>query len=146
MVYTDNGKYEEYIYSVASVLGIFSSLTEVTVDFTDKCDGDAGGYCMGDVEEVEIEIATHVMGEPLDEETIYRNIAHEMIHAEQIIDGRLEDLGLQLVQTGDTQTLVKLSKWRGEYYQNVAYDDQPWEKEAYGREQEVMEEALRYVN
>jgi len=146
MVFTDNEKYEAYISSVAAVLNIFDTLTEVEVLFQDKCDGDAGGYCYGDQEEITIEIATHVQGEKLTEETILRNIAHEMIHAEQIIDGRLEDLGLQLVQAGDSQTLVKISKWRGEYYQNVAYDDQPWEKEAYGREQEVMEEALRYVN
>ena len=145
MVYTDNEKYEAYINSVASVLGIFNSLTEINVEIVEKCDANAGGYCMGDTDEIDIEVATHVMGEPLDERTIYRNIAHEMIHAEQIISGRLQDLGLQIVSSGDDQSLVKVSIWDGESYTNTHYDDQPWEIDAYEREEQVMEEALQYV-
>jgi hypothetical protein len=145
MIYTDNVKYESYINSVAAVLNVFNSLTEITVDVVKKCDSDAGGYCMGDTDEISIEVATHVQGEPLDEETIYRNIAHEMIHAEQIISGRLDDLGLQLLQSGDSQSLVKVSIWDGETYTNTKYEDQPWEIDAYAREEQVMNEALQYV-
>lgn len=146
MIFTENaGKYEEFIQSAAAVLNIFDSLTEVTVEVKESCDSDAGGYCMGDSEEIEIEIATHVMGEPLSDETIKRNIAHELVHAEQVISGRLEDLGLQLVQSGDCQSLVKVSIWDGETYTNTKYEDQPWEIDAYAREEEVMKEALTYV-
>ena len=145
MIYCDNEKYSDYIHSVAAVLDIFNSLTEITVDVVEKCDSDAGGYCMGDIDEISIEVATHVQGEPLSEETIYKNIAHEMIHAEQIISGRLEDLGLQLVASGDDQSIVKVSIWDGETYTNTKYDDQPWEIDAYAREEEVMKEALKYV-
>lgn len=145
MIYCDNEKYSDYIHAVASVLNIFNSLTEITVDVQKKCDSDAGGYCMGDTDEISIEVATHVQGEPLSEETIYKNIAHEMIHAEQIISGRLQDLGLQIVSTGDDQSLVKVSIWDGETYTNTKYDDQPWEIDAYAREEQVMKEALQYV-
>ena len=121
------------------------SITEVEVEFSNKLDADAGGYCSGDLEQIDIEIATHVQGEALSVETIQRNIAHEMIHAQQIITGRLEDLGLQLLQSGDAQTLVKVSIWDGETYTNTKYEDQPWEVDAYAREEEIMQEALQYV-
>lgn len=145
MVYTDEVKYEEYINAVAAVLNIFDSLTEVDVEIKKKCDGDAGGYCYGDEEEINIEIATHVQGEPLAEETILRNIAHEMIHAEQIISGRLQDLGLQILGSGDSQVMAKVSIWDGVSHTNTKYDEQPWEIDAYAREEAVMKEALQYV-
>jgi hypothetical protein len=145
MIHCDNAEYENYISAVGAVLNIFDSTTEVEVEFSNKLDADAGGYCSGDLEQIDIEIATHVQGEALSVETIQRNIAHEMIHAQQIITGRLEDLGLQLLQSGDAQTLVKVSIWDGETYTNTKYEDQPWEIDAYAREEEVMLEALQYV-
>jgi len=146
MIHCDNAEYEDYVNAVGAVLNIFDSLTEIDVVFTKKCDGDAGGYCSGDLDEIEIEIATHVQGEELPKEQVLRNIAHEMIHAQQIITGRLEDLGLQLLQSGDTQTLVKVSIWDGETYTNTKYEEQPWEVDAYAREEDIMKEALQYVN
>ena len=145
MIHCDNAEYENYINAVGAVLNIFDSTTEIEVEFSNKLDGDAGGYCSGDLEQIDIEIATHVQGEALSVETIQRNIAHEMRHAQQIITGRLEDLGLQILQAGDTQTLVKVSIWDGETYTNTKYEDQPWEIDAYAREEEVMQEALQYV-
>lgn len=145
MIHCDNAEYENYINAVGAVLNIFDSTTEIEVEFSNKLDGDAGGYCSGDLEKIDIEIATHVQGEALSVETIQRNIAHEMIHAQQIITGRLEDLGLQILQAGDAQTLVKVSIWDGETYTNTKYEDQPWEIDAYAREEEVMLEALQYV-
>lgn len=145
MIHCDNAEYENYINAVGAVLNIFDSTTEIEVEFSNKLDGDAGGYCSGDLEQIDIEIATHVQGEALSVETIQRNIAHEMIHAQQIITGRLEDLGLQILQAGDAQTLVKVSIWDGETYTNTKYEDQPWEIDAYAREEEVMLEALQYV-
>lgn len=145
MIHCDNAEYENYINAVGAVLNIFDSTTEIEVEFSNKLDADAGGYCSGDLEQIDIEIATHVQGEALSVETIQRNIAHEMIHAQQIITGRLEDLGLQILQAGDAQTLVKVSIWDGETYTNTKYEDQPWEIDAYAREEEVMQEALQYV-
>lgn len=145
MIYTDNTQYSDYLNAVAAVLNIFDTNTGIEVDFRKKCDGNAGGYCYGDQEEITIEIALNVQGEKLTEESIQRNIAHEMIHAEQIISGRLQDLGLQILDAGDSQVLAKVAIWQGETHTNTKYDDQPWEKEAYAREEEVMQEALQYV-
>ena len=143
MIYTtDETNYSDYIHACGSVLGIQDSLTEVTIEFKEKCDNDAGGFCWGDTDEIEIEIATHVQGDPLPSEDIMRHIAHEMIHAQQIITGRLEDVGLQLLQSGDAQTLVNVVIWDGEVFTNTPYDEQPWEKDAYAREEEIMKEAL----
>lgn len=148
-IFTD--RYSNYIDAVASVLDIWDTDAEITFDFNKKLDSDAGGYCMGDVDPIngyaaiEIEIATHVQGEALDKDTILQNIAHEMIHAKQIITGRLEDLGIQLATAGDAQTLIKVQVWEGEVYTNTAYADQPWEQEAYELEESVKLEALNLL-
>ena len=142
-IYTD--RYSDYIDAVAGVLGIYETDAELMFDFEKKLDADAGGYCFGDKESVEIQIATHVQGEKLSEDTVLQNIAHEMIHAQQILTGRLQDLGLQLATAGDCQTLVKATIWEGESYTNTPYDDQPWEQEAYGREADVKIDALELL-
>jgi hypothetical protein len=146
MIYTvDDTKYLDYIHACGEILGIQDSLTDITIEFKTKCDYDAGGFCHGDTDDVEIEIATHVQGEELPDEDVMRNIAHEMIHAQQIIDGRLENVGLQLLQSGDSQSLVNVVVWDKERYVNTPYADQPWEIDAYSREERVMNEALSNV-
>lgn len=127
----------DYINAVSEVLELGQYDTTLFIDLKKKCDGDAGGYCYGDDEEIHIEIATHVMGEALDIETIKINIAHEMVHAQQIASGRLNDHGIQIVN----DCLVKVAEWDGEYHTNTKYDDQPWEIDAYAREAQVAQEA-----
>ena len=111
---------------------------DIDIRFVRKCDQDAGGYCYGDNEEVEIEVATHVQGEKLDLDTVMTNLGHEMVHAKQLITGQLVDHGLQLVQAGDCQTLVNVSEWEGETVSNLPYDQQPWEIEAYNLEHDLF--------
>jgi len=127
----------DYINAVSEVLELGQYDTTLFIDLMKKCDGDAGGYCYGDAEEINIEIATHVMGEALDIDTIKTNIAHEMVHAQQIASGRLNDYGVQIVD----DCLVKVAEWDGEYHTNTPYDDQPWEIDAYAREAQVAQEA-----
>ena len=134
----DNGyDVQDYISAVAAVLDLDKYDSDIRLDLMKKCDGDAGGYCYGDAEDIDIEIATHVQGEALDIETIKTNIAHEMIHAQQIASGRLNDHGIQIVD----ECLVKVAEWDGEYHTNTKYDDQPWEIDAYAREAQVAQEA-----
>ena len=134
----DNGyDVQDYISAVAAVLDLDKYDSDIRIDLMKKCDGDAGGYCYGDAEDIDIEIATHVQGEALDIETIKTNIAHEMIHAQQIASGRLNDHGIQIVD----ECLVKVAAWDGEYHTNTKYDDQPWEIAAYAREAQVAQEA-----
>ena len=134
----DNGyDVQDYISAVAAVLDLDKYDSDIRIDLMKKCDGDAGGYCYGDAEDIDIEIATHVQGEALDIETIKTNIAHEMIHAQQIASGRLNDHGIQIID----ECLVKVAEWDGEYHTNTKYDDQPWEIDAYTREAQVAQEA-----
>ena len=134
----DNGyEVEDYINAVAVILNLDSHEGDLRIDLMKKCYGDAGGYCYGYAEDIDIEIATHVQGEALDIETIKVNIAHEMIHAQQIASGRLNDHGIQIVN----DCLVKVAEWDGEYHTNTKYEDQPWEIDAYGREAQVSQEA-----
>ena len=138
----DNGyDVEDYINAVAAVLDLDKYMGDLRIELKRKCDADAGGFCYGEVDDIDIEIATHVMGEALPIEQIKINIAHEMVHAQQLASGRLLDHGIQIVN----DCLVKVSEWDGEYHTNTPYDDQPWEIDAYAREKEVMEEALKYV-
>jgi 4-hydroxy-3-methylbut-2-enyl diphosphate reductase IspH len=142
-IYLENNGYdvEDYINAVAVVLGLDEYEGDLRIDLMKKCDGDAGGYCYGDADDIDIEIATHVQGEALDIETIKVNIAHEMIHAQQIASGRLNDHGIQIVD----ECLVKVAEWDGEYHTNTPYDDQPWEIDAYGRESDVANQAKEMI-
>ena len=135
----------DYIYAVAYELGLYGEgIIDRTlrIEFSKKLDADAGGFCYGDAEEIDIEIATHVQGEALDIETIKINIAHEMIHAQQIASGRLQDHGIQILDG----CLVKVAEWDGECYTNTKYDDQPWEIDAYARESLVAKNAEGLLN
>ena len=138
-IYLDENGYDvfDYVNAVSEVLALSNFDTILHIDLMSKCDGDAGGFCYGDKEEINIEIATHVMGEALDIDTIKVNIAHEMIHAQQIATGRLNDHGIQIVN----DCLVKVAEWDGEYHTNTKYDDQPWEIDAFAREGHVAQEA-----
>lgn len=138
-IYLDENGYDvfDYVNAVSEVLALSNFDTILHIDLMSKCDGDAGGFCYGDKEEINIEIATHVMGEALDIDTIKVNIAHEMIHAQQIATGRLNDHGIQIVN----DCLVKVAEWDGEYHTNTKYDDQPWEIDAYAREAMVANNA-----
>ena len=134
----DNGyDVEDYINAVAAVLDLDKYVGDLRIELKSKCDLDAGGFCYGEVDDIDIEIATHVQGEELDIETIKINIAHEMIHAQQIASSQLTDHGIQIVN----DCLVKVCEWDGEYHTNTPYDDQPWEIDAYAREAQVAQQA-----
>ena len=60
-----------------------------------------------------------------------RTIFHELVHAKQIMDGRLN--------------IEYPSKWYGVEY-NCDYLDLPWEKEAYALEEEMMKSFKNVVD
>jgi hypothetical protein len=53
-----------------------------------------------------------------------QTLAHEMVHAKQYIRGELN---------GYNQS------WKGRKPRNYKYENAPWEKEAYGREEELYQ-------
>lgn len=134
---------DNYVQNIIEFYNLDEYEADIDIVFKKKCDGDAGGFCFGDDEQVEIEIATHIQGEPLDIKTQLINLAHEMTHAKQLITGQLQDHGIQLATAGDCETLVKVQCWEGETVTNVAYEDQPWEIEAFAMEREVYDKCFK---
>lgn len=141
-IWTNRNSYYKYIEAVAAVLDLWDKDVIINVEFNKKLDSDAGGYCSGEGKEIDIEIATHIQGEKCPKADIQRYIAHEMVHAKQMLEGRLVDHGLQIGTAGDTQVLYKAQTWEGEVYTNTPYEKQPWEIEAYKMEEQVMKDAL----
>ena len=84
------------------------------------------GYCHGDDEEAYIELDETLIG---DEDYFKETLAHELVHAKQLLKGELVD------ETG-FKTI-----WKGEEYVNLrnklpeaVYKALPWEAEAYTRQ------------
>jgi len=131
---------EEYVLNMLDYLDISDeSEADIEITLTDRCDGDAGGYCHGDEEQVEIELATHVQDYEIPYQRLMINLAHEMVHAKQLISGELRDKGV--VGVTNTPEKIGLSMkqiWKDEEYIDCPYWDQPWEKEAYSLEKDVF--------
>lgn len=123
-----------YIHKVAKFLGISTLPGHVELEIVEDL-GRFAGLVDGDEDQVDISIAETFNGERIDDTQIKINIAHEMIHAVQILTGRLIHSGLSL------EGGIMSYKWifDGEEYQNLIYSDQPWENEAYEYEKEVYE-------
>jgi hypothetical protein len=81
------------------------------------------GWAIADQEEGELEIAKTYKGQKVGFLMQMRTIVHEMVHIKQFLKGELDEQGI---------------RWYGELYDNVAYGKQPWEIEAYGREDELF--------
>lgn len=130
---TKNKALIEYIERVAQHLCVH----DVDVDIVSRCAGDAGGYCDGDDDWCDIEIARNdAVGKiPMDQMMI--NIAHEMIHASQIQTGRLINKGFVMRKVDGVDALTLEWIWEGQSYIDTKYDDQPWEIEAYELEEKV---------
>ena len=84
------------------------------------------GYCHGDEEEAWIELDASLIG---DEDYFKETLAHELVHAKQLLTGELKD------ESGFTTI------WKGEEYVNLrnklpeaVYKALPWEAEAYARQ------------
>lgn len=140
-------RFENFIYAACAELDIFNKEGEILFDFVNRIDGKMTGSTIGDDERVEIEIALKdpETGEKLDKEVILQNIAHELVHAKQMLEGRLIDSGLVFLPAGDCMTLAKKVIWNGQDYTGVPYDQQPWEEEAYALESQVKENATKYL-
>jgi hypothetical protein len=91
-------------------------LADFTIEMNFKKLSDGTAACVDydeDEKVVELDIDQNIWKKP---QELERTIFHELVHAKQIIDGRLE-LGWP-------------SKWMGNVY-TCSYLNLPWEKEAY---------------
>lgn len=138
---TSNKKLIAYIHRVADLLELDTDGVEL--NFVKSFNDGAAGYCDGDQDFVNIDIARHDAAGKIPTKNIMINIAHEMIHASQIQTGRLENSGLVLrTDVAGNKQLDCTWIWEDQEYVNLAYEDRPWEHEAYDLEETVYAQCL----
>ena len=98
---------------------------EIQISFT-KSIPDALGYCLGDKNFIDIEISkTNPMtGKPQSMSQMMMTLAHELVHAKQFSRGDL------------TPSLVN---YKGKKDKFTPYSRQPWEREAYKKEEMIYD-------
>lgn len=80
----------------------------------------AWGYCSGDRDHAEIEIAKGTAKRLFPEEKLLKTIAHELVHAKQYIRGEIHPMKEYWKPLNGTKR----------NYPNASYWNQPWEREA----------------
>jgi len=118
-------KIYEYIYKLSKELGINRMHKKVLlVNFVTSCDDQAEGSCWGDMKDgyAEILIARTSCGDKMSHESMMQTLAHEMVHAKQYF--RKELCGYSM-------------SWKGKKPRNYKYENAPWEKEAFAKEEEL---------
>lgn len=122
----------DYTFRVAEALGVNRLGGYVKVRFEEE---DITHFSAeADGTEDRVDLTVRLDGEITDDQ-VKVHIAHEMIHAVQILTGRLIHIGLTWCE--DAHGIVYKHIFDGKEYVNVKYADQPWELEAYSYEEEV---------
>ena len=131
---TVNKKLISYVQRVYSYLGLdqFEDCI-IDIDFVKKCAGGAGGYCDGDDEEIRVELARQDLVGRIPTKDLMINIAHELVHVQQIASGRLVNKGF-VFRDDNPNVMTTKQIFDGKEYVGVNYKDQPWEIEAYSLE------------
>ena len=122
----------DYTFRVAEQLGIGRLGGYVKVKFEETNIDHFSAEVDGTEDRVDMVIR---MDGLLTDEQVKVHIAHEMIHAVQILTGKLIHIGL--VWCEERNRIAYKHIWKGEEYVDVRYADQPWELEAYSYEEEV---------
>ena len=137
---TVNKKLIAYVERVYNYLGL-AEFEEclIDLDFVKECAGGAGGYCDGDDEEIRVELARQDAVGRIPMKDLMINIAHELVHAQQMASGRLVNKGFVFCDN-NPGALVTKQIFDGQEYVGVPYKDQPWEIEAYNLEEVIYEE------
>lgn len=79
--------------------------------------------CSGNKSLIDIELNRYnEKGEKFTHDQMMLNLAHELIHAKQLIKGDLSP---------------KMQRYKRKYHGNTPYSQQPWEKEAYKNESKI---------
>ncbi len=112
---------DQYARNLFKALGIhrFTS-RHIYIEFKTVLEDEADGLCCGDTKEVTLSIATK-------NKSFMRQmqaLAHEMVHARQILRGQL--------------TCEGGFAWKGRKASGFKYKNQPWEKEAYRLERTLF--------
>lgn len=124
-----------FIYRLEAILGLEDADSDLTVQKI--CDTDAGGLTYGNSEHVQIYIAREDTEGRYSRKQLMINIAHEMIHAQQIHTGKLAN---RVVMCDKSFLGIKnIVEWDGVDHSDTPYKEQPWEIEAYAKQEELYE-------
>lgn len=123
----NKAKIESYVHALSKELGIHRMYSKVIfLTFKTSLEDDSQGLCWGDPEDgyCDISIARTSEGKEIPFEQMMRTIAHEMVHCKQYFRHELNGWS---------------GSWKGKKPRNYKYDNAPWEREAYKREDELYE-------
>lgn len=139
---TKSKKLIAYIERVYDYLGLDQYEAIVEVELVKESAGGAGGYANGDEDFVTIEIARNDHVGKIPTKDLMVNIAHEMVHAQQLASGRLINKGFAFRkdELNGGNLLLTRQIFEGKEYVGVPYSEQLWEIEAYELEKTVYEE------
>jgi hypothetical protein len=118
----------QFVSDVSDYLCLFDFQGAVDIQFMRDLEGD-GGWSSGDNQTVDISIALNDSQGPIPIEEMLRNVAHELVHAQQFLSGRLDNF-----------------EWEGTNYAGTSYENRPWEIEAYGMEEELCSLQNRFLD
>jgi hypothetical protein len=90
---------------------------DINVEIKRRLDDDMAGYCWGDFEHIEIEIARQSADHTYTRSELLLNLTHELVHAKQLINKQFEY----------------------NIRNHLRYEQLPWEKEAYGLEESLYQ-------
>lgn len=90
----------------------------ININIHNKLEDHCLGYCVGDRNTIEIDIARHSYGKNQTFRQLMVTLAHELVHAKQFLTGQLSP---------------SLRNWKGEP-NKLAYSRSPYEREAYRKE------------
>lgn len=96
----------------------------IHLEFLTKCDDNAYGLCEGDRDSAEIEISRTLYGDKIPMEEMMQTLAHELVHAKQFIKSDLSPVRF---------------KYKTKDYSRTPYSRQPWELEAYRKEEKLFQ-------
>jgi hypothetical protein len=140
IVGTKSKKLIAYIERVYDYLGLDNYEALVDVEIVKESAGGAGGYANGDEDHVCIEIARNDLVGKIPTKDLMINLAHEMVHAQQMASGRLINKGFAFATSPKGVNVMTTKQiFDGQEYVGVNYNDQPWEIEAYNLETAVYE-------
>ena len=122
-------KKQDVILSSESLLNTLcpncNATVDVNIEILTKVDENLAGYCWGDSEHIEIELARKSNDYTYTREEFLLNLTHELVHAKQLINKQFE------------------FKLQEELIKNLPYNKLPWEEEAYGLENLYLKSFLK---
>jgi len=128
---------EDFTYSAMDFLGVSNLRGEVRIRMVRRLEDDCYGSCLGNDREVDVQIATTMMGEPISRTNKLLTVGHELVHVRQCLMRQLYiDAKGATVWNGADYSYCEKSVERSRGL--------PWETEAFALQQSVLDNWYRY--